>query len=609
MNKEITDFSKAYFILKNDIYSGNINSYSMQVDFQEFNVYFTEDLKYKNEKINNYNVLIIGDIIHTKNGMLSPSEILHRLLNHTLDSYDFLTELSYLNGSFILLIESEGTLYLYNDATSLKSLYYHDTKPVYASHSKLVHELLKEFYNINVSQKMDKANGFLDLSRYQDIYKFNANTRLNVTKNEIKRIYPFKKRKEKSADEVFELIDQEIKETLKYIMSQNKKIICSLTAGHDSKVSLSYLKKYIDKITFFTYTRNLKRSDRESFKKIYRTDQEIVQAIADNLNLNHTLFNMNDFEIDDQLLKDYELFETSHSVDLVNYYAKNKNFHDTIHIKSTIFELAKNIIPEKEGPNTYQKYIGSLNKWTTDKDNDLDFIEESLTGFIKRNDAEKALSYSYDAFDILYYESRMNGWHASIVQETDSMLVVLNIINTRNILFEMMSLKKEDRINSELHNIMIKRNWPILNYFQVNEVETLEDYTKSLEDKLEKEKLKNNSLTFESSDFISRNKSFEFQMKNIDFQIGIHKEVLLSNVSTSTIKVQVKTFYSNEKGKNMIFFEIDKQKIDLVDLSQKELYVEIEPNEIKAIKVYSSKDLNKKSWTDAAKFEVIIKNN
>ena len=67
-------------------------------------------------------------------------------------------------------------------------------------------------------------------------------------------------------------------------------------------------------------------------------------------------------------------------------------------------------------------------------------------------------------------------------KESDDYLDVFSLINTRHILFEFMSINQEDKQNQMLHKLMIKHHWPILNYFQINEMNTLEDRLIQLEE-------------------------------------------------------------------------------------------------------------------------------
>ena len=74
---------------------------------------------------------------------------------------------------------------------------------------------------------------------------------------------------------------------------------------------------------------------------IFIVQMNIFQKMAYNLNLKHTLFNMDQLAVNSNLIDRYQLYETDHSIYLINYYHENRSFNHCIHLKSTIFELAK----------------------------------------------------------------------------------------------------------------------------------------------------------------------------------------------------------------------------------------------------------------------------
>ncbi|PTI85906.1 hypothetical protein BU071_11415, partial [Mammaliicoccus vitulinus] len=205
MNHILTKFHKAYMVYPNQ-FSVNHEYYQKNVEFHDYKVYFSDDLDDYQDSMSGAKVVLLGHLVHTKNSELNYDEIFSQLLSHEIDSYEFLEEMSFYNGRYALFLECDEQLYFYNDATSFLSLYYHADLPVYASHSELLKQLIEQLYNIDCEQIAYKSNGFLDYSKYKNIYKFNANTRLNMTQQKIKRIYPIKSYEEKSAKDVYSLI-------------------------------------------------------------------------------------------------------------------------------------------------------------------------------------------------------------------------------------------------------------------------------------------------------------------------------------------------------------------------------------------------------------------
>lgn len=586
------------------------DNYRQSVHFNDYTIYFSNDLSSHEFEINDTKVVILGHFVHTKNVDLNYPEICTRLLSYEIDSYAFLEEMSFYNGRYVMLIEHDGRLLLYNDATSFLSLYYHATHNLYASHSELVNQLVKLCFDKTCERIAHKSYGFLDYSKYKDIYKFNANTRFNITEHTIKRIYPIKPCIKKSANEVFEIVNNEIKAAVDYLFQFNQHIICSITAGHDSKVSLSYIKPHINNVNFFTYTKNIDEIKHKQAAHIYRLDEYISQKLAYNLNLKHTLFNMDHLVVNEKLKNRYNLFETNHSIQLINYYHENRSFKHCIHLKSTIFELAKSIIPKRiQRADSFLPYENAIKKWA--KDLSVEHISKDyLLEFIDRNDLNKTIELGYHPFETLYYESRMNGWHSCIVQESDDYLDVFSLINTRHILFEFMSINQEDKQNQTLHKLMIKHHWPILNYFQINDMNTLEDRIIQLE---EANKHVNGleHVMIQTEDFyqVIQNEKKLFRALNPKFSNENQKKMILKNTLDNTITLELRTFYHNKKGRNTVYFDIDNEPIDLVDLSKNNLELTIPPQSSTTISLYASKSLEKESWVSASQFELIENKN
>ncbi|MGK9045097.1 hypothetical protein [Mammaliicoccus vitulinus] len=609
MNHVLTKFHKAYMVYPNQ-FSVNDEYYQKNIEFHDYKVYFSDDLDDYQDSMSGTKVVLLGHLVHTKNSELNYHEIFSQLLSHEIDSYEFLEEMSFYNGRYALFLECNEQLYFYNDATSFLSLYYHADLPVYASHSELLKQLIEQLYNIGCEQIANKSNGFLDYSKYKDIYKFNANTRLNMTQQKIERIYPIKSYEEKSAEDVISLINDEIKESVKYLFGLDKKVLCSVTAGHDSKVSLSYIKDHTDSVNFFTYTKNIEALENNQVAQIYRIDELIAQKLAYNLNLNHTLFNMDNLPINPKLNEDYDLYETSHSIKLINYYSENNDFKNVIHLKSTIFELAKGIIPKSiQRRDSFFPYKNTIKKWAKDFPIDDELVTKYLSDFIDRNDLNKTIQSGYHPFEILYYESRMNGWHSGIIQESDNYLDVFSLINTRHILFELLNINDSDKRNQQLHKLIVKNNWPILNYFQVNNSDTLEDKVIHLKEQLDERISNLENIVIESKDFyqyIKLNKT-RFRALSNEFSKVDKKQLVLTNNTNNIRKIEIKTFYDKSDGRGIIYFDLENDTIDLVDLSLNGYDLTFSPQETKIISVYASKNFEKSSWINASEFEIIEK--
>lgn len=196
----------------------------------------------------------------------------------------------------------------------------------------------------------------------------------------------------------------------------------------------------------------------------------------------------------------------------------------------------------------------------------------------------------------------MNGWHSCIVQESDDYLDVFSLINTRHILFEFMSINQEDKQNQMLHKLMIKHHWPILNYFQINEINTLEDRLIQLEEDTNRDVESLTHVMIQTEDFyqIIQNEKKLFRALTPKFSNENQKKMILTNTEDYKIKLELRTFYHNKNGRDTVYFDIESESIDLVDLSKNNLELTIEPQASITISVYASKKIEKTSWISAS---------
>ena len=91
------------------------------------------------------------------------------------------------------------------------------------------------------------------------------------------------------------------------------------------------------------------------------------------------------------------------------------------------------------------------------------------------------------------------------------------------------------------------------------------------------------------------------------FSYENQKKMMLTNTQDNTITLELRTFYQNKKGRDTVYFDIESESIDLVDLSKNNLELTIKPQSSITISVYASKRFEKESWVSASQFELIEK--
>ncbi|HEC2158350.1 hypothetical protein B4W72_03570 [Staphylococcus delphini] len=606
---QFINFAKSFFILPNE-QAFELDGYLHQKISHKM-IYFTPDLNHITFSVRGYQIFILGELVDVRDSIKSVDMIVSDLLQHPIDSDAFLNEMSFFNGRYGLFIAIEDKLYFYNDATSFFSMYYHDVQPVYASHSKLLHQLLQQIYGIEERCIVDKMRGFLDLSKYENIYKFNANMRFELNAHTLKRIYPVVQHQTLDTTRIVEQAIPLMQEMVAYIYRMGRPVVMSLTGGFDSRVSLALLKDKLPQTLFFTYLKTDGQEITRAQKRIYDIDQKAVHFLVDQLHLKHHFFNINHNDGDQTVADLYTHYESSHSENMIHYYSQHAQFQNVSHVKSSVFELAKGIRPKEveQQCDNIEAYVPYIEKWSPIKEKS--WIQHAFAQFIARNEISACVEKGYHPYDVLYLESRMNGWHSAIIQESDPYMEVYNLIHCRFILFQLMQMDYDARKQHAFHKAVIERCWPLLHFFGFNTDKHLYHQYVNLKKELESyqnqsKKTQTTKLTYETQDFKQT-----FQEKSIHFKLNRQKfvehevyQLNILNAHNEAIPISIRTFYKNHKGRARIFITIDDEKYDIVDLGYKGVEKTMAPQSQLSISLQSTKDIDKLSWLEAAKFQV-----
>lgn len=605
---QLINFSKCYFVASNSMLF-NVEGYK-KFEFKHKSIYYTEDFNHFSDSILDFSVFVLGHIVDVRDSQKKLKNIVSDLLQHTIDSEAFLNEMSYFNGAYAIFIEDKEKLYFYNDATSFLSLYYHHEKNIYASHSEILHQLLQQIYNIEEATIHPKMKGFLDLSKYENIYKFNSNFRFELNNHTLKRIFPINIYKEIATSNVVKQVLPLMKEMVEFIFNLDRSVVVSLTGGYDSRLTLALLKKHIPDTLFFTYLKTDDKEMSEAHRKIYQNDYTAVKYLVDQLNLKHKFFSINKTNINEEVKNLYSYYESDHSKYIIQHYSEDPRFQNVAHIKSTLFELSKGVRPPKlEGQESkIMDFVLYLKRWSQIKDEQ--WIEKVLNEFITRNEINEFLEKGYHPYDILYLESRMNGWHSTILQESDPYMEVYNLINCRYILFSLINMNYEARKNMEFHTSIINESWPLLQFFGINTNVNLYDkyldLKKQFKPQSETDEINKLQLEYLTSDFVKENEAQSIQLKlsHAGFNREETYKINIVNHKEENVKIAIRTFYKNEKGRGKIFLHIDSKKYDIVDLGYEHVEMFIPPHSQTSIVMQSTQNIDKKSWINAAILQI-----
>src|SRR5699024_2809065 len=164
----------------------------------------------------------------------------------------------------------------------------------------------------------EELRGSFDFTRYESIFKFNPSLKLDLNTWEFKRYYPDKEIVRKSIDVVIKELEVYFNEMIKWLKNSSKEIILTLTGGYDSRVSMALTNSFSDKVEYITYLHpNLARlSDRA--QEIYDIDMYVTKTIGTNLNVNHTMVDLADYNLQGEERKNaLQNLQTAHSFSLI----------------------------------------------------------------------------------------------------------------------------------------------------------------------------------------------------------------------------------------------------------------------------------------------------
>ncbi|SMF38573.1 hypothetical protein [Pseudobacteriovorax antillogorgiicola] len=86
-----------------------------------------------------------------------------------------------------------------------------------------------------------------------------------------------------------------------------------------------------------------------------------------------------------------------------------------------------------------------------------------------------SIPMGYDPFDLFYWEYRMGIWHSLILLESDPAFETFILFNNRYFLKQILSYPDYCRKNNQFFLRLCADNWPILNYWFINDETTLPD--------------------------------------------------------------------------------------------------------------------------------------
>lgn len=425
-------------------------------------------------------VSIVGHCIDTINSTIDLKTISKYLYSNLLKSEEqFYLYLEKLTGRYALIVFYEGQLKIYNDATGMQSVFYHQKLPVSGSHAGLVAEVTdsKDSNKINLSWLSDPKTYHLPghFTPYENVVYLLPNHYRNISKSTTVRYFPREEIVEKDVSEVSNIVIEEANKQLELLSKENK-LLLSLTGGIDSRSTLSLMKDYVKSLRLFTYYYTHSKDSSYKGNWSLNIDRDLVTNIVNNIDLNHSFIPI-DYayrdELEHQALKNVLKRNTflNHNSLLAKLYLDNFGEENYLHIRSNIQGITKGNYRTQykfeNGKASFDEIVTCTNPKLLQDEKALNLFEEWLQEY------NPNVGFNFDPFDILLWESRMGTWHSQLLIQSDVAFNSHTLINSHYILKNLLSIPFELRQKKAVYFDIIEKKWPVLNFWQINKKENV----------------------------------------------------------------------------------------------------------------------------------------
>ncbi len=379
----------------------------------------------------NHNFYLIGFAINPHLPDKSSLQILEDIsgFSSTDDIFKFLYPLT---GRFVLIIESENRILVFNDACGLRQVHYtkFENKLFVASQPLLLQEVvpIKKSENFHIYFKSKYVKTDIEhnlpsgISLYENVFHLVPNHYLSTEDYKQKRFWPLKELSPTSFDEAVEKAAKIVKNSI-YAANKRYKLALGLTAGRDSRVVLSGSKDLIDNI--FVYTLKYRNLTKQS------NDIKIPKRLSARMGFEHNLINCNK-EISKEFAEIYKgNSDIAHWDDwgIIANGMYGDYPDDRIAVRGHCIEAGRcdyyklGIHRKIKNPESFALYYKGYN---------INFIKETIVEWYK--EVSNFYELGYNLLDIYFWEHDMGSWQAQSLLEWDIIHETFAPYNNRELL-------------------------------------------------------------------------------------------------------------------------------------------------------------------------------
>lgn len=408
---------------------------------------------------------VFGEFI----SILNPGQTMQELLeNSPTVSNDFLDFLDSLMGVFLILKRSEENgVEVFTDCSAVYKCFYQkdNNGNIIALCSD---PILVQMYFGAMRDKSTEAisyyssEAFLkfpyrigNLTSFQNVFQLLPNYSLNLSTNNIHRIFPRIGIERNSMEEIAERLRLYFDNITRQLV-RTFSVRVALTAGWDSRMVLASTIALKEKVKYFTF-----KTPMLNDKHI---DITVSKAIAKSLNLDYNLINCTQ-EIDQSqvniLHESFELLDPVQFEFILNGVAKFNDKKEVI-LEGTVSEVVKNYLEDvriRSGEDLCRAMHFPVHSYTAsyfdNKYSELKLLEHK---------------YGYDLRDLAHWEQDITNFAAQKTFIKQSYANVVPIFNSRKLIIDILSTdrKYRDKQSHFFYNFFIDQYYPELGEFQVN---------------------------------------------------------------------------------------------------------------------------------------------
>lgn len=410
-------------------------------------------------------VVLIGYVLDIANGHDDGARIAQSLLAALSDSErSFFASLDYLGGRYAVFYGDRAGASILGDACATRTIYYSRSEPFISSHYEILAKECgtgrSDHWNVRrTDRNRHTTYGYpAGTTPDRNVGLLMGNMVLRIKSMTYERYYPRRELPNLSVEDAATAIREHFETQLK-VLAGRYRIVCSLTAGLDSRCTLAALRPFLDRSKFFTY----------ATQENHEADARIAALLAKRHGLEHELMPRQDTESDVfQKFKAVLARNNYHPHNREAAYGYLSLFRPgDIHIRSTMYEVARAFYrvsrkrPEEldaEGMAAlYYRHFG-------ESDRDLVF---AFSEYIAQSNFGQQF-WNHDPYDLFYVEQRMSCWHALVLLEADPSVDTYMLMNARCCLEAGQAVPQENKIDASVLKAIISDMWPELLELPVN---------------------------------------------------------------------------------------------------------------------------------------------